>query len=152
MTDGRDQVEIKRVVRKSIGEPESKGKHGGRRLENERSENITMNMNPEIITDHTTDIENLAKLKCTGHFHKTTTSELRINSNNVNSNIEDKNVQSDRHRKRDTVQAKKIQPDQKVLKNKTTTQKPRKEKKFEDDNTKLGLAMKTWLENTRNSK
>ena len=45
-------------------------------------------------------------------------------------------------------QGNKIQPDQKVLKNKTTTQKPRKEKnKFDEDNTKLGLALKTWLEN-----
>ena len=66
--------------------------------------------------------------------------------------IEDKKVQSDRQCKKNTVQDagqdKKIQPDQKVRKNKTTTQKPRKERnKFEDDNTKLGLAMKTWLKN-----
>ena len=157
MANGRDQAEIKRVVWKSIGKPETKGKHGDGILENGNSENITINTNSGVVTDHTTDIANLAKLKRTGHIHETTTSELRIHSNNVRTNIEDKNVQSDRRCKRKTVQNagrdKKIQPDQKVLKNKTTTQKPRKERnKFEDDNTKLGLAMKIWLENTSSSK
>ena len=43
------------------------------------------------------------------------------------------------------------QPDQKVPKNKTTIRKPGKEKQIEDDNTKLRLAMKTWLEQPRSS-
>ena len=158
MTDGRDQVEIKRVVRKSIREPETKGKHDGGSLESEGSENVTINTNSEAVTDradHTTDIADLAKLKRTGHFNKITTSELRINSNNIN--IEERPVQSDRRCKKNTVQETKFQPDQKVPKNKmpknkTTIQKPRKEKQFEDDNAKLGLAMKTWLEKTRSSK
>ena len=155
MPNGRDQTEIKRVVRKSIRKPETKGKHGDGILENGNSENITINTNSGVITDHTRNIANLAKLKCTGHTQEVMTPELRIHSNNVKFNIEAKNVQP--YRKKNTVQDagqddKKIQPDQSVRKNKTTTRKPRKEKnKFEDDNTKLGLSMKTWLNNKNKS-
>ena len=154
MTDARDQVEIKRVVWQSIREPETGGKHDGESLESEGSENVTTNTNSEAVTDHadhTTEMAKLAQLKRTGHFNRITTSKLRINSN-----IEEKPVQSDRRCKNNTVQETKFQPDRKVPKNKmpknkTTIQNPRKEKQIEDDNAKLGLAMKTWLEQKRSS-
>ena len=153
MSEGRDQTDIKRVVRMSIGKPESKRKHGEGILEKGNSENITIKTNSGVIADHMADLSNLVKLKRTGQTTKVTSSELRIYSNTVRNNIEDKNIHPDRRCNEKTVQnagqVKKIQPDQKVLKNKTTTQKPRKEKnKFDEDNTKLGLALKTWLENT----
>ena len=154
MPNGRDQTEIKRVVRKSIRKPETEGKHSDGILENGKSENITINTNSGVITDHTRNIANLAKQKCTGHTQEVTTPELRIHSNNVKINIEDKNVQPDRKKNtvQDAGQDRKIQPDQSVRKNKTTTRKPRKEKnKFEDDNAKLGLYMKTWLNNKNKS-
>ena len=153
MSDGGDQTEIIRVVWKSIGKPECERQHGEGIMEKGNSENITINMNSGVITDHKADFSNLVKLKRTGQTQETTTSELRIHSNTIRTNIEDKNIQPNRRCKRKTVQGNKIQPDRKVLKNKTTTQNTRKEKnKFEDDNTKLGLALKTWLENTKENK
>ena len=173
MTDGRDQVEIKRVVRQSIREPDARGKHDVESLESEGSENVTDNTNSKAVTDHadhTTELAELAQLKVmhetpnaltssvkpktsvtcmkrTGHFSRITTSKQRNNRN-----IEEKPVHSDPRCKNETVQETKFQPDRKVPKNKTTIRKPGKEKQIEDDNTKLRLAMKTWLEQTRSSK
>ena len=88
----------------------------------------------------------VTRMKRTGHFSRITTSKQRTYSN-----IEEKPVHSDPRGKNNTVQETKFQPDRKVPKNKTTIRKPGKEKQIEDDNAKLGLAMKTWLEQPRSS-
>ena len=140
-------------------------------MESKGSEKVTDNKNSESVTDHADHTKEHAELtqlkvmhktqdaidsniqaasmKRTGHLSRITTPNQRTYSNIVK-----KPVHPDPRGNSSTVQKKKIQPHQKVPRNKTTIQKPGKEKQREDDkyNSKLRLAMKTWLEQTRSSK
>ena len=105
-------------------------------------ESFTNNMNSETLTNH-------ASMKHGGHLSRIKTPNQRIYSNIVK-----KPVHPDPRGNSSTVQKKKIQSGQKVSMNKTTIQKPENDKQKEDDKykSKLRLAMKTWLEQTRSSK